>query len=153
MSCVVGSRLVLVSSVTSQMRLFFLHLFLQTITVPSNSNGDAVMEQTIKNSRDNHRIVKQLLPFRKRFVGGDDRGSALISNGDKLVKEMTLLAGDGCIPDLVNDNQCGLVMAPRARFVTMRSVSNSVIVEPPRPHLAKIGHRMPQSESECRGSG
>ena len=46
---------------------------LKSVTVSFDVDNPAVMEQTVQYGRSNNRIVEELLPVGKAFVGGDDR--------------------------------------------------------------------------------
>ena len=69
------------------------------------------MQQTIKDRRDDNRIMEELRPVRERLVGGQDGAGLLVAVGNEPVEEIALLPVDGRVAHFVNDHESGFVIA------------------------------------------
>ena len=72
------------------------------------------MGESVEESDDGRSTLEDLVPLRKRFVGGDDRGDALVSAGDDLEEKV-----------------CGArVVAEIANLVDAEQLGTGVVTEP-----------------------
>ena len=63
--------------------------FLEAIGLAFNLHDLGVVCESVKKRHDVRSTLKDLMPLRKRLVGGDDRGDALISAGDDLEEQVS----------------------------------------------------------------
>ena len=58
--------------------------FLEAIGLPFDLHDLGVVGESVEERHYGGRTLEDLVPLRKRLVGGDDRGDALVSAGDDL---------------------------------------------------------------------
>ena len=63
------------------------------------------MGESVEERHDGGRTLDDLVPLRKRLVGGDDRGDALVSAGDDLEEQVSGARVVAEIPHLVDAEQ------------------------------------------------
>jgi hypothetical protein len=79
----------------------------QPIAGTLDLDDDRVVQQPIQQRGGDHGIAEDLTPFRKAAVRGQDHGALFVSGVDQLEEQVGAAAGDGQIPDLVDDEQRG----------------------------------------------
>ena len=86
------------------------------------------MKQSIKNSRGNDRIAKNLIPLGETALRGEDHGSFLGTAGDKLEEEMSAVAVNRNVANLINDKEFGLTIELQTFFNPVFSVGSGEVV-------------------------
>lgn len=79
----------------------------QPIAGAFDLDHDGVVQQPIKQGGGDDRIAEHLVPFCEAPVRGQDHGAFFVAGVDQLEEQVGAAAGDGQIPDLVNDEQRG----------------------------------------------
>jgi len=70
--------------------------------------GDhGVVQQAIQQGSCDHGVAKDLTPFGKAAVGGQDHGAALAACVDQLEEQVPGGGAEGDVADLVDDEQLG----------------------------------------------
>ena len=85
------------------------------------------MKQSIKNSRGNDRITKNLIPLGETAVGGEDHGSFLITARDKLEEKMSAVTVNRNVADLINNKEFGLTIELQPLFNAIFSVGSGEV--------------------------
>ena len=86
--------------------------FLEAIGLAFDLHDLGVVREPVEESDDGCGTLEDLVPLRKRLVGGDDRGDALISAGDDLEEQVSGSRVVAEITDFVDAEQL------RTRVVT-----------------------------------
>jgi len=85
------------------------------------------MKQSIKNSRSNNRVTKDLIPLGETTIGGEDHGSFLITARDELEEEMSTVAVNRNVADLINNKEFGLAIELQPLFNAIFSVGSGEV--------------------------
>jgi hypothetical protein len=63
------------------------------------------MEEPVENGGGNHGIAEDFSPSSEALIASKDNGSLLVAAGDELEEEISAMAIDGDIADLVNNQE------------------------------------------------
>lgn len=77
----------------------------QAIAGPFDLDDDGVMQQAVQQRRGDDRIAKDLAPFGKAAIGGQDHGTLFVAGVDQLEEQVRAAAGDGQVADFIDDQQ------------------------------------------------
>ena len=81
------------------------------------------MKQPVKDSRSNDRITEDFVPLTKTSIRGQDHRSSFIAPGDELEEEVSAVAVDRNIADLVDDEEFRLAVELQSLFDAILGVS------------------------------
>ena len=77
----------------------------EPVAVALDVDDPAMVQQSVQDGTNDHRIPKELLPVSEALVGGDKGGASLISVRDELEEQIGLLAADRKIAYLAHHHQ------------------------------------------------
>ncbi len=83
--------------------------FLEAIGLAFDLHDLGVVCESVEESDDGRSTLKDFVPLRKRLVGGDDRGYALVSAGDDLEQKVSSACVVTEIPNFVDAEQLRVV--------------------------------------------
>ncbi len=99
------------------------------------------MGESVEERHDGGRTLEDLVPLRKRLVGGDDRGDALVSAGDDHEEQVSGARVVAEIPHLVD-----------AKQLRTRVVTKSVLKGVRRLALGQIGKQSARGGKQSRNA-
>ena len=79
----------------------------QAITCSFYLDNDGMVKEPIEQRRGHHRVAKDVTPFGKAAIRGEDHGAALIASVDELEEQIATARDDGQVSDFIDDQQRG----------------------------------------------
>jgi len=87
------------------------------------------MKQSIKNSRSNDRITKDLIPLGETSIRGENHGASLVAARDELEEKMSAVTVNRNVADLINNKEFGLAIELQPLFNAIFSVGSGEVAE------------------------